>query len=57
MNKKLLNFLLRKLLPLLFHLGVDLIQVVVKVFEDHIQLFGYQKNFLQFDDGRMIELP
>lgn len=32
------------------HFGVDIVEVIVEVFEDHVELFGYVENFLQFDD-------
>ena len=39
-----LDLFLCEFLSLLLHLGVDFIDVVVEVLEDHVELFGNEEN-------------
>lgn len=55
-NKQILDLIFCELLGLLFHLRIDLVEVVVKVLEDHVKLLCDEQNFLEFDQVLMDEL-
>ena len=53
----LLDFFFGKLLSFLFHLGVDLIKVVVEILKDHIELVRYQEHLFELNNVGVIQFP
>ena len=45
-----LDLFFGELLIFLFHFGVDFVEVVVKILEDHVEFLGYEENLFEFND-------
>lgn len=56
MREGILDLFFCEFFVLFFHLGVDFVEVVVEVFEDHVKLFGDQKYFFELYNVTVIQL-
>ena len=55
LKRFLLDLFLSEFLSLLFHFGVNLIKVVLKVLKNHVKLITDKEDLFEFGNVRMVE--